>query len=133
MIFGGPPAPIVSGEDLRHKMLGSDIGYPVRKKASPQQEDVFANRNQGEMERNMVTVYSLPACSQCDSTKRMMKSLGIEYAEVDVSKDASALELIKSLGYRSAPVVVSEEDNWSGFKRDKIEALVADDADSVFA
>ena len=54
-----------------------------------------------------VTVYSHPSCVQCDSTKRMLKSIDVEYEEVDMSQDAIALDMVKSLGYTSAPVVIS--------------------------
>lgn len=33
------------------------------------------------------------------------------------------LERLKALGYMQAPVVVTEQDHWSGFRPDKIEEL----------
>lgn len=79
----------------------------------------------------MVELYTKPACGQCDSTKQMFKNLGIEYSEIDITKDKEALKKIKSLGYLSAPVVVTETDSWAGHKRDKIEAIAPVD-NSVF-
>jgi glutaredoxin-like protein NrdH len=52
-----------------------------------------------------VTVYTLPACVQCDSTKRMLQRNQIEYAEVDMSQDPVALEMVKTMGYTAAPAV----------------------------
>ena len=72
-----------------------------------------------------VTVYSLPNCVQCDSTKRMLKKNEIAFDEVDMSQDPIALEMVKSLGYTSAPVVIAGEDHWSGFRMDKIQNLSA--------
>jgi Glutaredoxin-like protein NrdH len=72
-----------------------------------------------------VTVYTLPSCVQCDSTKRMLKSIDVDYQEVDMSQDPVALEMVKTLGYTAAPVVVSGEDHWSGFRMEKIQALSA--------
>ena len=72
-----------------------------------------------------VTVYTLPACEQCDSTKRMLKSIDVDYEEVDMSQDPVALEMVKTLGYTAAPVVVSGDDHWSGFRMEKIQALSA--------
>ncbi|CAB4629056.1 MAG: glutaredoxin-like protein NrdH [Actinobacteria bacterium] len=72
-----------------------------------------------------VTVYTLPACVQCDSTKRMLKSIDVDYEEVDMSQDPVALEMVKTLGYTAAPVVVSGDDHWSGFRMEKIQALSA--------
>lgn len=72
-----------------------------------------------------VTVYSKPACVQCDATYRALDKRGIEYVVVDISKDDAALELVRSLGYLQAPVVVAGEEHWSGFRPDRIVALAA--------
>lgn len=71
----------------------------------------------------MVTVYTLPACVQCDSTKRMLTKKEIPFNEIDMSADLNALEMVKSLGYTAAPVVMAGEDHWSGFRPDKLATL----------
>lgn len=71
----------------------------------------------------MVTVYSKPQCVQCEATYRKLNSRGVEYKVVDLSADPVALEKVKSLGYLQAPVVVTDEDHWSGFRPDKLETL----------
>ncbi|TQJ60513.1 ribonucleoside-diphosphate reductase class Ib glutaredoxin subunit [Arthrobacter sp. SLBN-83] len=73
-----------------------------------------------------VTLYSKPkGCVQCDATKRKFKKEGVEYTDVDVTQDATALEFIKSLGYSQAPVVyVSKADgdhHWSGYDVNEID------------
>lgn len=70
-----------------------------------------------------ITVYTLPSCVQCDSTKRYLDRAELEYAVVDMSQDEAALELVKSLGYAAAPVVVAGDAHWSGFRPDKITEL----------
>jgi glutaredoxin-like protein NrdH len=72
-----------------------------------------------------VTVYTLPSCVQCDSTKRLMQRNQIDYEEVDMSQDPVALEMVKTMGYTAAPVVVAGDDHWSGFRMDRIQALSA--------
>lgn len=72
-----------------------------------------------------ITVYSKPSCVQCNATYRALDAKGIEYQVTDVSEDAAALEQVKSLGYMQAPVVVADEDHWSGFRPDKIDELAA--------
>ena len=37
----------------------------------------------------------------------------------------SPLEQVKALGYLQAPVVITDEDHWSGFRPDKIDELAA--------
>lgn len=70
-----------------------------------------------------VTVYTKPACVQCTATYRALDSKGIDYEVKDLSQDPAALELVKALGYLQAPVVVTDEDHWSGFQPDKIDEL----------
>lgn len=72
-----------------------------------------------------VTVYTKPACVQCTATYRGLDSKGIEYEVIDLSQDPDALEQVKALGYLQAPVVVTDEDHWSGFQPDKIDELAA--------
>lgn len=71
-----------------------------------------------------VTLYSKPACAQCNATKRAFNKQGIAYTEVDMSTDLEALEMVKSMGFAQAPVVMAGEDSWSGFRPDKIKGLV---------
>lgn len=73
----------------------------------------------------MTTVYTKPACVQCDMTKRYMDKNGIEYTTVDITKDPEALEMILGMGFSSAPVVISEKGSWAGFQPDKINQLAA--------
>jgi len=72
-----------------------------------------------------VTVYSKPACVQCDATYRALDKKGIEYTVVDISADVGALERVRELGYLQAPVVVAGEESWAGFRPDRITALAA--------
>ncbi len=70
-----------------------------------------------------ITVYSKPLCVQCDATKRALNKAGLAYTVVDVTEDAEALATIKGMGYLQAPVVITGDDHWSGFRPDKIKAL----------
>ncbi|MGG7465604.1 MULTISPECIES: glutaredoxin-like protein NrdH [unclassified Plantibacter] len=72
-----------------------------------------------------ITVYTKPSCVQCTATYRALDKKGIEYNILDLSVDEGALEQVKALGYLQAPVVITEEDHWSGFRPDKIEELAA--------
>ena len=72
-----------------------------------------------------VTVYTKPACVQCDMTKKMLDKNNIEYDTVDITEDISAFEMIKGMGFMSAPVVITGSDSWAGFKPDKILKLSA--------
>lgn len=73
----------------------------------------------------MVTVYTKPSCVQCNATYRALDAKGIQYNVIDLSEDAAALEQVKALGYLQAPVVVTDEDHWAGFRPDLISDLAA--------
>lgn len=70
-----------------------------------------------------VTVYTKPACVQCNATYRALDKKGITYQSVDISQDPEALERVRAMGYMQAPVVITDADHWSGFRPDKIEEL----------
>ena len=72
-----------------------------------------------------VTVYSKPACVQCNATYRALDKAGVPYEVVDMSQNPSALDTIRSLGFMQAPVVVTDSDSWSGFQPDKIDVLAS--------
>ena len=71
-----------------------------------------------------ITVYTKPSCVQCNATYRALDAKGIQYEIRDLSEDAAALEQVKALGYMQAPVVITDEGHWSGFRPDEIAELV---------
>lgn len=77
-----------------------------------------------------VTVFSKPACVQCDATYRALDKKGIEYNSVDISQDAEALAYVQAAGALAAPFVEAKfEDgsvrSWAGFKPEEIMALAS--------
>ena len=70
-----------------------------------------------------ITVYTKAGCPQCRATLRGLDRANITYENVDVTADTHALDTLRALGYRCAPVVVTEHDSWSGYRQDKIAQL----------
>lgn len=68
-----------------------------------------------------VTLYTKPSCVQCNASKTHLDSKGVEYNIIDLSENPDALATVKELGYLQAPVIVTEDDHWSGYRPDKIE------------
>lgn len=68
----------------------------------------------------MVTIYTKPNCVDCQNTKLAFAEAGIEYEEIDLSTNRDALAKIKELGFRNAPVVITDTDSWIGYRPDKI-------------
>ena len=70
-----------------------------------------------------ITVYTKPACVQCNATYRALDKHGVDYTVVDISEDADARDYVMALGYLQAPVVIADDDHWSGFRPDRIKEL----------
>ncbi len=79
----------------------------------------------------MITVYTKPACVQCNATYKALDRQGVAYNVVDISEDTEARDYVMALGYLQAPVVVAGETHWSGFRPDQISAVAAQQAVSA--
>ena len=73
----------------------------------------------------MIQIFSAPHCIACDSTKLFLRKADLGYTEIDVTKDESALNRCKEMGYSELPVVVVGDQTWSGFRYDMLRSLVA--------
>lgn len=62
---------------------------------------------------------------QCESTKRQMDRLGIEYQVEDLTdpKNAQKLADFQDQGFTAAPIVTTDIKTWSGFRFNKIQSL----------
>jgi glutaredoxin-like protein NrdH len=70
-----------------------------------------------------ITVYTKPACVQCNATFTALERQGLAYEKVDITIDAEARDYVMALGYTQAPVVIAGAEHWSGFRPDRIKAL----------
>lgn len=80
-----------------------------------------------------ITVYTKPACVQCNATFKALDKQGVGYQKVDITMDSDARDYVMALGYLQAPVVVVGDDHWSGFRPDRIKALAGVAAGSVLS
>ena len=63
-----------------------------------------------------VTVYTTEPCSFCARVKGLLKASGVEFSEVNLSKDAEGrMELVKLTGMMSFPQVVVGDRLIGGF------------------
>lgn len=72
-----------------------------------------------------ITVYTKPACVQCNATKKALDRVGLDYTLVDISVDDQARDYVMGLGYLQAPVVEANGEHWSGFRPERISSLAA--------
>jgi glutaredoxin-like protein NrdH len=75
----------------------------------------------------LIIVYSNPNCSACEQTKRFLTVKGIEFESKMIQDSPEVMPLIEEKGYKSAPIVVTPTDSWSGFRLDKLNSLVHQD------
>jgi len=69
----------------------------------------------------MVKIYTTPACPYCFTLMEFLKEKGIEFEEIDVSKDEKARdEMIKKSGRLEAPIIEIDGQIVVGFDKEKI-------------
>jgi len=74
-----------------------------------------------------ITLYTRPACPQCNATKRKLRELGLDFEPIDTSQDEAAAQELRDEGYLQVPVVkTSDGRTWYGYRPDLIEALAAE-------
>jgi glutaredoxin-like protein NrdH len=101
---------------------GSSRRFPRRSPSVPPSRQLFTtNSSRGERSPSWRSPFTRSPLAS--SARPRTDSKGIEYEVLDLSADENALEAVKSLGYLQAPVVIADEDHWSGFRPDKIEEL----------
>lgn len=72
-----------------------------------------------------VTVYSTPTCPWCDTLKNYLRKHRIRFSDVDVSRDTSALQEMKSKsGQQGVPQTDIEGDMIIGFDQSRINRLL---------
>ena len=72
-----------------------------------------------------ITVYTKPACVQCNATYKALDNAGLDYEVIDITEVPEARDYVMALGYLQAPVVVVDGEHWSGFRPDRIKALAS--------
>ena len=75
-----------------------------------------------------VTVYSTNACPYCVRAKQLLERKGIEYKEVNLSKEPAEvrMELMQKTNHRTVPQIFIKEQFIGGFEREgKLDELLA--------
>ena len=75
--------------------------------------------------KKIVKVFTTPVCPYCYTLKEFLKEKGIDFVDIDISKDEKAREdLIQKTGKMEAPVVEIDGEIVIGFDRKKIVNLL---------
>ncbi len=70
-----------------------------------------------------ITIYTRNDCVQCHATKRAIENRGLTFDLINLDLHPEALEDLRAQGYRQLPVVVTDQESWSGFRPDLINRL----------
>lgn len=73
-------------------------------------------------------VLTTDSCIQCKMTTRHLTRVGVQFDTINVNDleddhREQLLDIFRSKGFQSFPVVLSEQGSWSGFKPDQLDAL----------
>jgi glutaredoxin-like YruB-family protein len=80
------------------------------------------------MAKNEITIYSTPSCHFCMLAKEWFKEKGVEFKDIDVSRDHDAAkEMIEKSGQMGVPVVEINGELTIGFRPDVFESLLKKD------
>ena len=72
-----------------------------------------------------VTVYSTALCPWCKKVKNFLKENNIEFSEIDVGEDSSAVdEMIKKSGQMAVPVTEVDGKIILGFDEEKLKGVL---------
>ncbi len=73
-----------------------------------------------------VKVYSTPTCPYCHHAKEFLKEKGVDFEEIDVSKDQEAAKrMIQGTGQMGVPVIEINGKFIVGFNKKKMEELLS--------
>lgn len=73
-----------------------------------------------------IKIYTTSNCAQCNQTKRIFDKEGISYEEINLEEDTEAASMVVGMGYKQAPVVITDHASWSGFRLSKIQNTIAE-------
>lgn len=73
----------------------------------------------------MITVYSAPGCRHCTTTKDFLKNNNRDFHEVNVAENPEVIDSLKEKNFKQFPVVITDNDEWSGHNEEKLSSLVS--------
>ena len=72
-----------------------------------------------------VKIYTTPTCTWCTASKRYFRQRGVQYQEIDVSRDQhSAHEMVHLSGQMGVPVIVVDNEVIVGFDKQRLDQLL---------
>jgi glutaredoxin 3 len=89
----------------------------------------LSHKNTSTGGSHRVVVFSTPTCPWCTATKSYLRSRGVPFRDVDVSRDmAAGRDMVRRTGQMGVPVVEIDGRPIVGFDRGRIDSLLGLDA-----
>jgi glutaredoxin 3 len=75
--------------------------------------------------KKRVIIFSTPTCSHCNHAKRYLRSRGVRFRDVDVSRDATAAkDMVRRSGQQGVPVIDIGGRIVVGFNKPEVDRLL---------
>ena len=71
-----------------------------------------------------IKVWTKSNCTQCEQTKRFLNKVKIKYVELSLEQNPEDVKRFIDMGLKSAPIVETDSDIWSGFNIAKLNKLI---------
>lgn len=82
-------------------------------------------KDTADKKKKRVIVFSTPTCTYCNSAKHYLRSKGIRFRDVDVSKDPAAVrDMVRRSGQQGVPVIDIGGRIVVGFNRAEVDRLL---------
>lgn len=70
--------------------------------------------------KSVPTIYTSPSCDKCKKTIGEYERRHRPVKTIDVEQTPGARHALTAMGFSQLPVVITDEDKWSGYRLDKI-------------
>ena len=74
-----------------------------------------------------ITLYSSRQCPACRQARDYLRQRGLQFQELDVSKNLRAQKALARLGSRSVPVILIGDTRVDGFDRKRLDRVLGKD------
>ena len=72
-----------------------------------------------------IKLFSKNNCMQCKMAKRFLSDNNINFEEINIDNDPSAVDFLKEQGFQSVPVITSDAATVIGFRPDQLRQLAS--------
>lgn len=70
-----------------------------------------------------IELWTKPNCPACTRTQTILRDRGLEFRTRSLVEEPALVDEAKARGFSSAPIVITDDDAWAGFRPDKLIGL----------